>query len=92
MNDGMNDAATVAARLAETRARITAAGGGPGVEILAVTKAFGPEVVDIAAAAGCAAIGENSSPNDPRSPIIRDSGCTSSANCRPTRCASSPGW
>ena len=59
MNDGMNDAATVAARLAETRARITAAGGGPGVEILAVTKAFGPEVVDIAAAAGCAAIGEN---------------------------------
>ena len=55
----MNDAATVAARLADTRARIEAAGGGPDVAILAVTKAFGPEVVDIAVAAGCTAIGEN---------------------------------
>ena len=55
----MNDAATVAERLADTRARIEAAGGGPEVAILAVTKAFGPEVVDIAVAAGCRAIGEN---------------------------------
>lgn len=55
----MNDAATVAARLAETRARISDAGGGPEIEILAVTKAFGPEVVDIAVAAGCTSIGEN---------------------------------
>lgn len=55
----MNDAATVASRLAETRARITAAGGGPEVDILAVTKAFDPEVVDVAVAAGCRSIGEN---------------------------------
>lgn len=55
----MNDAATVAARLAEVRARITAAGGGPDVMILAVTKAFGPEVIDVAVEAGCVAIGEN---------------------------------
>src|SRR5680860_1574468 len=56
---GMNDAPTVADRLADTRARIAAAGGGSEVKILAVTKAFGPEVVDIAAAAGCDAVGEN---------------------------------
>jgi hypothetical protein len=55
----MNDAATVAARLADVRARIAAAGGGPEVGVLAVTKAFGPDVVDIAVAAGCDAIGEN---------------------------------
>lgn len=55
----MNDVATVAARLEETRARIAAAGGGPDVKVLAVTKAFGSEVIDIAVAAGCDAIGEN---------------------------------
>lgn len=55
----MNDAVTVAARLADTRARIEAAGGGPEVRILAVTKAFGPDVVDVAVDAGCRAIGEN---------------------------------
>jgi len=56
---GMNDAATVAANLARVRSRIIAAGGGDEVSILAVTKAFGPEVIDVAVAAGCAAIGEN---------------------------------
>jgi PLP dependent protein len=56
---GMNDAATVAERLADVRARIAAAGGGPDVGVLAVTKAFGPDVVAVAAAAGCDAIGEN---------------------------------
>jgi len=55
----MNDASTVAANLAEIRERITAAGGSDDVSILAVTKAFGPEVIDVAAAAGCTAIGEN---------------------------------
>ena len=55
----MNDAPTIAERLAGIRARITAAGGGPEVRILAVTKAFGPEVVDLAVAAGCDAVGEN---------------------------------
>lgn len=55
----MNDAATVAARLVEVRQRISAAGGGDDVTILAVTKAFGPAVVDVAAEAGCSAIGEN---------------------------------
>lgn len=55
----MNDAPTVAAHLAELRDRIAAAGGGDDVSILAVTKAFGPEVIEVAAAAGCSAIGEN---------------------------------
>lgn len=55
----MNDAATVADHLAATRARIEAAGGGPDVAILAVTKAFGPEVIDVAVAAGCTSVGEN---------------------------------
>ncbi len=49
----------VATRLDILRARIAAAGGGPGVEVLAVTKGFGPAAVTAAAAAGCAAIGEN---------------------------------
>ena len=55
----MNDASTVAERLAATRARIAGAGGGSDVRILAVTKGFGPEVVDVAVAAGCEAVGEN---------------------------------
>lgn len=41
------------------RERITAAGGDDSVQILAVTKGFGPEVIDVAVAAGCRAIGEN---------------------------------
>jgi hypothetical protein len=55
----MNDVETVRERLAEVRARIASVGGGDEVSILAVTKAFGAEVIDVAAAAGFAAVGEN---------------------------------
>ncbi|NNE11328.1 MAG: YggS family pyridoxal phosphate-dependent enzyme [Ilumatobacter sp.] len=54
----MNDAATVAEQLGAVEARI-AVTGGHDVQIVAVTKGFGPEVVDVAAEAGCGAIGEN---------------------------------
>jgi pyridoxal phosphate enzyme (YggS family) len=49
----------VRANLAAVRERIAAAGGDPSVEIVAVTKGFGPDAVVAAAAAGCRAIGEN---------------------------------
>jgi len=49
---------SVRAALADLHERIRRAGG-TDVEILAVTKAFGPEVIDVAVAAGCRAIGEN---------------------------------
>jgi pyridoxal phosphate enzyme (YggS family) len=49
----------VAANVAAAQARIAAAAGGRPVELLAVTKGFGPEAVTAAAAAGCRAIGEN---------------------------------
>jgi pyridoxal phosphate enzyme (YggS family) len=52
-------AADVADRLAAVRARIVAAGGGDHVEVLAVTKGFGPEAVLAAVGAGCTRIGEN---------------------------------
>ena len=55
----MIDADEVATRLADVRRRISAAGGGDEVSILAVTKGFGPEIIDVAVAAGCTAIGEN---------------------------------
>lgn len=55
----MNDADAVREQLALVRDRIRRAGGGPGVEVLAVTKAFGPEAIDVAADAGCTAVGEN---------------------------------
>jgi len=55
----VNEADQVRAHLAALRERIAAAGGGADVEVLAVTKAFGPEVIDVAAAAGCEAVGEN---------------------------------
>ena len=45
--------------LARVRERIVAAGGDAGVDVLAVTKGFGPEAVTAALAAGCRAIGEN---------------------------------
>jgi PLP dependent protein len=48
----------VVRRLAEVHDRIRAAGGHD-VEVLAVTKGFGADAVDAAAAAGCRAIGEN---------------------------------
>jgi pyridoxal phosphate enzyme (YggS family) len=50
---------SVAAALAEVRARIAAAGGGADVEILPVTKGFGPDAIEAALAAGAAAVGEN---------------------------------
>jgi pyridoxal phosphate enzyme (YggS family) len=53
------DATAVAAALERVRARIAAAGGDESVQVLAVTKGFGPEVIDAAVAAGCRAIGEN---------------------------------
>lgn len=55
----MNDVDEVRACMASVRDRISAVGGGEGVAVLAVTKAFGPEVVNVAAAAGCTAVGEN---------------------------------
>ncbi len=45
--------------MAAVRARIGAAGGDSGVEVLAVTKGFGPPAVVAAAGAGCRSIGEN---------------------------------
>ncbi len=55
----MNDADQVRERLAGIRDRIAAAGGGDDVTVLAVTKAFGPDVIEVAATAGCRAVGEN---------------------------------
>jgi PLP dependent protein len=55
----MNDVEAVRERLAEVRRRIASAGGGDEVSILAVTKAFGAEAIDIAAAAGFSTVGEN---------------------------------
>ena len=53
------DRALVAERVAAVRRRIAAVAGDRPVELLAVTKGFGPEAVANAAAAGCRAIGEN---------------------------------
>jgi pyridoxal phosphate enzyme (YggS family) len=50
---------SVAQALAHVRGRIVAAGGDEAVSILAVTKGFGPEAIEVAAAAGCRMIGEN---------------------------------
>lgn len=51
---------SVARRLEEVRSRIINAGGAPEqVRVVAVTKGFGPEAVEAAAAAGCTDIGEN---------------------------------
>lgn len=50
----------VAARLADARRRIAAAGGDPArVEVVAVTKGFGPPAVRAALACGLVQIGEN---------------------------------
>jgi uncharacterized pyridoxal phosphate-containing UPF0001 family protein len=52
--------ADLAARLDAIRQRIERAGGDPaGVEVLAVTKGFGPDAVAAARAAGLGAVGEN---------------------------------
>jgi PLP dependent protein len=53
------DAASVAESLQRVRDRISAAGGGTDVAVLAVTKGFGIEAIEAALGAGCAAIGEN---------------------------------
>jgi pyridoxal phosphate enzyme (YggS family) len=54
------DAAEVAARAAEVRARIESAGGDPArITVVAVTKAFGPDAVTAAIAAGLHDVGEN---------------------------------
>lgn len=55
----MIGAAELTERLAAVRDRLERAGADPDVEILAVTKGFGPEVIGVAAAAGCVRIGEN---------------------------------
>lgn len=55
----VNDVSQVRDGLASVRDRIARAGGGADVAVLAVTKAFRPEVIDLAAAAGCRAVGEN---------------------------------
>jgi hypothetical protein len=52
-------ASLVAERLAEVRARIDAAGGGRPVDVVAVTKGFGPPAVAAAVAAGLTSLGEN---------------------------------
>ena len=49
----------LADRLASVRWRIDAVAGGRRVEMIAVTKGFGPEAVDAAVAAGLTAVGEN---------------------------------
>ena len=49
----------VAARAAEVRRRVAQAGGGSEVEILAVTKGFGPDAVLAAMRCGLTSVGEN---------------------------------
>jgi pyridoxal phosphate enzyme (YggS family) len=59
MSGGSVDPVAVRAAIDRVRERILRAGGGPDVTILAVTKGFGPEVVEAAIAAGCTRVGEN---------------------------------
>ena len=54
-----SDAGAVAERLAAVRARLAAAGASPDLQIVAVTKGFGPEVVRAALGAGLVDVGEN---------------------------------
>ena len=54
----MIDADGVAARLEHVRARIARVGG-IGVHVMAVTKTWGIDAVDAAAAVGCDSIGES---------------------------------
>jgi len=53
------DVGSVRSALDVVRGRIAAAGGGTEVSILPVTKAFGPEAIEVVVAAGCVAVGEN---------------------------------
>lgn len=59
MSDSEVDTDAVAARAAALRERIAAVAGDRPVELLAVTKGFGPDIVAAAVAAGCSTIGEN---------------------------------
>jgi pyridoxal phosphate enzyme (YggS family) len=57
---GLADVALVAERLASVQARIVDAGGSAGgVEIVAVTKGFPPEIIGVATGAGLQLLGEN---------------------------------
>jgi PLP dependent protein len=59
MND-LPDLATFTERMEALKARVAACGAAPAaVEILPVTKAFGPEAITLALDAGCEAVGEN---------------------------------
>lgn len=58
MTETIVDVNGLARNLASLRARLLAAGGSD-VRIVAVTKAFGPQAIDAAAAVGLADIGEN---------------------------------
>ncbi|HSL58268.1 MAG TPA: alanine racemase, partial [Acidimicrobiales bacterium] len=54
------DVAEVRARVDRVHERLRAAGGDPaGIRLVAVTKGFGPEVVELAVAAGLVDLGEN---------------------------------
>lgn len=53
------DPVAVAERVAATRERIAELADGREVELVAVTKGFGPDAITAAAAAGCTTIGEN---------------------------------
>ncbi len=53
------DPAAVAHAWTDLRRRITDAGGGPEISILAVTKTWGPDAIEAARAAGATSIGEN---------------------------------
>jgi pyridoxal phosphate enzyme (YggS family) len=53
------DPDAVARRLAVVRDRIAAAGGDPGLRVVAVTKGFGPDAIAAAASVGLRDVGEN---------------------------------
>lgn len=53
------DAALVAERLRAVRERLAALAGDRPIDVVAVTKGFGPDAIAAAAAAGCSAVGEN---------------------------------
>ncbi|MFV0306279.1 MAG: YggS family pyridoxal phosphate-dependent enzyme [Desertimonas sp.] len=53
------DRAVVAERIAAARERVATLAAGRAVELVAVTKGFGPDAIAAAAAAGCGVIGEN---------------------------------
>jgi hypothetical protein len=70
------DRATLGARVARIEERIAAAGGDPAqVELVAVTKGFGPEVALAAAEAGLVELGENYAQElVAKAPVVAESG------------------